>query len=665
MRLRRLLVPVLVLASSAVAAPRPGGAAAAPTADLSALPRPLAATLVRMAKDTSPQLGAWMAERTGVPLPDPLRNTDPWIAIPGPDLTGDGEPEIYDLRYSRDHAPEFDLVVRDGPDGHRLWRHQSDRTASIPFFVTVDKHEAPGVGLLEVDIVAETTWNWYYSAFDATGRRLFEASPGARGIAGQEILKAEPWLRGHLRGGPGAESLLLFDVTTGLPTVAINGVGSGVYTYETHAMSMADGSMVRLGETLSLTGFRPSSAAVGDVDGDGLDDYAVLHKGQALDRGVPGSDGVVRLHRRDGSLHTRTPHVPVGQSGYAVDAGDLNQDGQHEVLVMSGGNESGYGIYISGGIPDDIPRNVSLIDPAEGELRWSRRGWFGTSVERVDPGKIHDVAVIDTPRESGRVEVRITIMTTTAEVLRDQVAVSVPPGDSSTSFVTLPGDVQPDGALDLVVGARSYRGRDEIARDEVLLDGRSGRRLRNDPGWPLFGSVGAPGADLIRSEYDADTKSGETVIEDGATGRPVARMRFASPTKGFAELVPYRPESGPRCAALLLPTRITTDDWSDAALYEVDSTEPTWTLRRNDRGDQFGGAVPELEAFEDLCPAASGAGSRPVPARPQPHPRPAPEPLPATGGSLPGGAALALLGAGAATVLHRRRPWVMESAVTG
>jgi hypothetical protein len=87
------------------------------------------------------------------------------------------------------------------------------------------------------------------------------------------------------------------------------------------------------------TGSSPQAVAIGDLDGDGRNDIALLTSFQ----GDPANDKMVHvfLQAADGTLKPRVKY-PVGGAGSSIDIGDVNGDGRADVVV---GISDGSGVY--------------------------------------------------------------------------------------------------------------------------------------------------------------------------------------------------------------------------------------------------------------------------------------------------------------------------------
>jgi hypothetical protein len=135
--------------------------------------------------------------------------------------------------------------------------------------------------------------------------------------------------------------------------------------------------------SMVLTGddtFGFSFANVGDVDGDGFDDFAVgAINGSGDQADQPSLSGTVSVYRggTDGELLKKLAgEGPLDKFGYAVAGGDLDGDGYDDVIVGAPFNSNDPALYAQGAVyvffGPDLSRSVALHASASNKgLGWS------------------------------------------------------------------------------------------------------------------------------------------------------------------------------------------------------------------------------------------------------------------------------------------------------
>jgi hypothetical protein len=670
-----------VVALVVVAATAGIGAAQAPVAPartapaLADLDRALSERLVGMAaRNGGPQFAAGAARATGIV--DPLENTDLWVAYLIPDLDGDGGTDVLDVRHSRDSAPEFTMQARSGRDGARLWRYESERQVSIPF-LTRTADGAPGIGLYEVDYtLSATDWHFYVTSFDSRGKKLFDVELASHAYGPAGLLNAEPALHDILPAGAGEPTQLLLALDTQMPGVGVGGLSTSSHLLQVEAMSMTDASVTERGALLTTFGFPPRVQVVGDMTGDDRPDFVVTH-------------GTYETHERNGVLVARASDgtdlwtrsgLLIGGLNSVMSALDVTGDGLDDVIINAYGSVGGAGLYINPGgddVPDplgifgfpaDVSRTVTLIEAAEGEVRWERPGLFAQQQGDLSGDGVADPMVWDVRTVGDEYEVRVAALTGLGDVVYDRALGRLAVSDTDPDWFGLGvwavGDVTDDGTEDLLFALYADRGEDEVEERDGLADGRTAQVLRRDVGYPLFGSVDGHGADLQEFDFDDADHSGEILVTDGLSGRELVLLELERETDGFTSVVPADLDQD-GCPELFLGTR-RGPRVSDVYAFSLRSPDPLWALRRHDAGDTSDVGPVAVTSSPGLCRRVARSSGRPAPARPAPDaarpravppPRTAPRPLPATGGSTVAPALLValVLGTALATRVGLRR----------
>lgn len=109
-----------------------------------------------------------------------------------------------------------------------------------------------------------------------------------------------------------------------------NGVGAVTITLQNSISWLADGNPTQVLDT----GGAPTNLAVGDVNGDGLDDAVVVNSyNSGLGTNRRGTVGIF-LQDKDGLLGPMR-EIEVGRQPYASAIGDINKDGRNEIVVTN------------------------------------------------------------------------------------------------------------------------------------------------------------------------------------------------------------------------------------------------------------------------------------------------------------------------------------------
>ena len=461
---------------------------------------------------------------------------------PAPDITGSSAPEILetDLRYrysigeGRQTLPSVEsevdtrIVVRDGANGRKLWAKRYDRDA-YPFSMRVGKKGRHGV------VVISGLWNFFgtteestltFDAFDGRGKHLWSREYSS--VSYYDLLtwisKDSPVMIARFDGIEGrAEDLLIGLATTvaapttttmSVRTLAIDGA-----TGTEHLHPLVDVGI----------DWWPIPLPTGDLDGDGLDDYATTNKfgvdpGDSETQEPPSIGGTVYSRRgTDGTPIWTTSGLKMALYAFTDKFPDVAGDRTPDIGVSTYVPRQ-EALPLPLPIPDALPLprsfwyepRVYLMEGAFGAVAWHKAWEWAHTPGDIDRNGKHDVVL-------GRFRASFK----KGKTVFDQLAVDgfgrrLWARRSVWKFETMPcprnvcfggwgfwfdaaSDYQPDRIRDVFL----YQEVDQNAafKDKVtrVFDGRTGRmRFEDDSDrvmQPAGVSIDGRGADLVGFDY--------------------------------------------------------------------------------------------------------------------------------------------------------------------
>jgi hypothetical protein len=411
--------------------------------------------------------------------------------FPAGDLTGNGRQAVLQTRLLRSRAAfTTSVTARDSLTGRDLWsrRPSSADTENFPLALTSTGN--PRQPALLVAQIATKPLSATASRMSVTvaawsgntGKTLWTSTPvtGTEDIAnGSTTLENFPSLPTafHATGRP-MDALITttsFTVTSEAPRIA-GAMATAVL------ISGADGASSSPYPALTSATDVPSFQAVGDLDGDGLDDVLALK---------PGAPGVMTGEHGDDGATIWSVAQTLNGNERAMTVGRVSR-GRGDDLAIEGSG-------------------VSLMRGRDGKLLWTRSGAPEIlSLGPVRPGQAAAVALLrefssDSGsssggiRDSNGVDIRAVTATNRVAWHRRLVAAVRTSGSESGKHTTAVNllDVQPDGTTDFAVRVTTSAGHNHSVV-AGLVNGRNGKFRKADFGMPAAGSlVRGRGTDLL------------------------------------------------------------------------------------------------------------------------------------------------------------------------
>jgi hypothetical protein len=486
------------------------------------------------------------------------------------------------------------VTARDGRTGAPLWSRSLDGAKGGISFPVPDPDEVgtpakPGVLLInELEPIGGGAVTLTVTAISGAGKQVWtQTLTGQITITGDtETLTNVPIAIGDIHDVGTSGHDILVDVVNA--TLSESGAGAG--SDQPEIISAADGSITTRGAPITSTAGVPEALPVPDLNGDGLDDLAVLEPGSG--RAVAERGDIVAERGDTGAVIWTAVGVPVGQDADLEPVGYVSSASTEDLVVT---NDN-----------DDFSGNstVSLVDGATGALLWTHTAACAFEIDKTGPklrpavGLVTDVTSDSGPKFSsarlslaprysnGKVVFKRTI------VVKATTTKSAHTSSFEVEFSTF-GDVQPDGAQDLLIGLKTTIGTHTVRRRGVL-SGRDGTLISEPLGFPTDGSLrrGA-GTDLVKP-----LKGQHDVLlagYDGATGKRYYQHQLAG-TQGL------RPR-------LAIGVRVTGHHCSDLSISASHKTrqliglfdaaaQPLWTVVSN---QLVGGQVHKAKTPSRYC----------------------------------------------------------------
>ncbi|MGI8774798.1 MAG: FG-GAP repeat protein [Actinomycetota bacterium] len=524
------------------------------------------------------------------------------FAIPVSDLDRDGTREIIEwkLTYSFSFSEgtqgdplgpeeEFEtiFIVRSGDNGKRLWRKSYE---DLVFPVdTIGADGRPGIvtigGLISFFGPSGQRYLDFESLEGRSGKRQWQRSFAgvSAGDAFTQVSENSPISISFAQALAGKPVDIIVSLATEVSTLLTHSVAARVVVVDG-----SDGSETRHPSVDVGLDWMPYSGAVGDLDGDGLADYAVVNN-PGIDLGgpqePPSVGGTIYARRgTDGSEIWTTSGLELYDFGFAAGIPSVVGDKTREVVLITPND------------PEWRDFAVYLFDGGVGLQRWKKLG-VGVMV----PGDVD---------RDGRSDLVMADAWFNFEKHKAGFKVSAYRGSGRRiyrksyrwSFEGLPcpmgycssgagygwgsgGDIQPDALKETFLLLQAHQDPGEPQTHTILADGRDGAAIHRGDGttFPAFGAVDGRGDDLFRIE----TKGGISVVEvlDGRTQRTllrtvIQRTRGLLPRSAYAFAETFG-LPGDRCADIVI--NMWSGEGSYYAILDGGSGEPLWSRWNGER----------------------------------------------------------------------------------
>lgn len=460
------------------------------------------------------------------------------------DLTGDGLDEVLAVKHTSTgpdyHSGSYEVTALNGRSGRKLWtaRESYENDGNILLF-----EERVGVAgkngvLLYKGEGDNTTW----IGISNRGKRVYstEVVRSSWGPPGEQADYEELYSVGFFNGLEGRATDILFGYAVGIGTFIPRG-DLGFYLRATSSaratiLDGRDGSLTVHDELDQGLKQAPVPQIASDMDGDGLDDYAVVNVLPEIQRdpetGIPitPDPDMMFTRARKGTtgeaLWLSEPMkvepapftinlTPRDSSDFYVDRGlsDVTGDTVGDLLVAA----HRFDPLADEQTIDDYP--LFMLDGTNGDISWTAKGSPSRYASVSDLGRIDKDDTLDLltvtfewTEETVENEVIAYSGATGKKLYRRSYPLkgAVPPtngtsagGWGSTWGVAL-GDLAAEGSTDWEISTHWFNetGSDH-PDDRFFLDGRTGRKLLPKPaGFSLQRSIDLRGDDLIGTRVE-------------------------------------------------------------------------------------------------------------------------------------------------------------------
>ena len=337
------------------------------------------------------------------------------------------------------------------------------------------------------------------------------------------------------------------DIIIGAPKYLVAGERSGsAFIYLGSAGGVSDLLQRQLTPPGGITGslFGAAVEGAGDVNGDGYDDIIV---GASYHHELNGHEGAVYVyHGGLGGIATNPNWSKIGpgndiQFGFAVSgAGDVNHDGYDDILVGApyyGSNNSSEGAaYLFLGSETGLSTEPAWI--YEGGQAGATLGWVVAGIGNINPDvDYYDDVAVTAPgydaEDSNEGLVMVFLGSSTGlEAVPVWSVPGVEMGERFGSAVDGAGDVDGNGYLDLIVGARGYDG-DQMEIGAAYLFSNSDTGLSTTASWMVS-------SDQDYSGFGISVAGLGDVNQDGYADVAVGAQRYTDDQREEGCVFAYR-----------------------------------------------------------------------------------------------------------------------------
>lgn len=463
-------------------------------------------------------------------------------AVSVPDLDGDrvGDLVMVDMKiWIREYRFDGDttIAVFSGRTGRQVWRRAWEDFTPMIYWAKVG-NGLPGLVLADGVGTRSSDWGYRFVGVTGHGRTVYDKTVSADDGRGGEVQ-----FGGFMNAFTGGGTDILIGrvervVGFGL---SLNGVTPpGVDFTQAYVLDGKDGAIVSVSDRVFGVGGDPAFVAVGDLDADKRDDYAMFRFG--VHEEIGGS--VVARSVVENKLLWTNDALPVGRSIAIMGAGDFVADRRGDLMYQTW--MSGAPLVEVSPITDEMPlfhgglagTHAVMLDGRDGSLE--RRLSDGTNtlylpfqdVDRDGKVDIVTVAWTSTLRQVG---LSLALLTKAGDVVRWKRDIMVDadvPGAITTAgaWLDAAGDVDRDGfgdwSYEVTAGATSLT----MRKTSGFLFPRTGSTL-STPDRPLQGTLDGRGSDRYGYALKKDTQTWS--MRDGRSGASFWRVSATSKPLGF------------------------------------------------------------------------------------------------------------------------------------